>query len=79
VRHQVAAIAGSLIWLLAAEGILSDLVPNVARFFPGAAGLSFVGIYPSSVLTPALGLVLSGYAFIALFVGATLMRHRDIA
>ena len=39
VRHQVAAMAGTLVWLLAAEGILSGLVPNVAKYFPGAAGL----------------------------------------
>jgi hypothetical protein len=55
VRHQVAAIAGSLIWLLAAEGILSGLVPDVARFFPGSAGLAFVGINANDVLTPVLG------------------------
>jgi ABC-type transport system involved in multi-copper enzyme maturation permease subunit len=80
VRHQVAAIAGTLIWLLAAEGILSGLVPDVARFFPGAAGLAFVGINPADVLTPVLGaLVLSCYAVLAVTGGAVLMQRRDIA
>ena len=39
VKHQVAAIAGTLVWLLAAEGILSGLVPNVAKYFPGRGRL----------------------------------------
>ena len=61
VRHQVAAIAGTLIWLLAAEGILSGLVPNVAKFFPGAAGFAIVGINSASLLTPALGRAAAGH------------------
>jgi ABC-2 type transport system permease protein len=80
VRHQVAAIAGSLIWLLAAESLLSGVVPDVARFFPGTAGLAFAGINASDVLTPALGaLVLTAYAVVAVTAGSTLMRRRDIA
>ncbi len=80
VKHQVAAIAGSLIWLLAAEGILSGLIPDVARFFPGSAGFAFVGINPDSVLTPVLGAaVLVGYAAAAVTAGAALMQRRDIA
>ena len=55
VRHQVAAIAGTLVWLLAAEGILSGLVPNVAKYFPGAAGFAIVGINAADLLTPGLG------------------------
>ena len=80
VKHQVAAIAGALVWLLAAEGILSGLVPNVAKYFPGAAGFAFVGINPEELLTPALGaLVLSTYALLAITAGGILMQHRDIA
>jgi ABC-2 type transport system permease protein len=80
VRHQVAAIAGALIWLLAAEGILSGLVPDVAKYFPGAAGFAIVGINPADLLTPALGAVLlGGYALVAVVTGAVLMQRRDIA
>jgi ABC-type transport system involved in multi-copper enzyme maturation permease subunit len=80
VKHQVAAIAGSLIWLLAAEGLLSGLIPDVARFFPGSAGFAFVGLNPGSGLTPALGAVLLlGYAAVAVVAGAGLMQRRDIA
>ena len=80
VKHQVAAIAGTLVWLLAAEGILSGLVPNVAKYFPGAAGFAIVGINPAELLTPSLGAaLLGGYALVAVATGAILMQRRDIA
>jgi ABC-2 type transport system permease protein len=79
VKHQVAAIAGALVWLLAAEGIFSGLVPDVAKYFPGAAGFAIVGINPAELLTPAMGaLLLGGYAAVAVASGAILMQRRDI-
>ena len=79
VKHQVAAIAGTLVWLLAAEGILSGLVPDVAKYFPGAAGFAVVGINPAELLTPTMGaLLLGGYAAVAVASGAILMQRRDI-
>jgi ABC-2 type transport system permease protein len=80
VKHQVAAIAGTLVWLLAAEGILSGLVPDVAMYFPGAAGFATVGINSAELLTPALGaLLLGAYAVVAVAIGAIFMQRRDIA
>jgi ABC-2 type transport system permease protein len=80
VKHQVAAIAGALVWLLAAEGIVSGLVPDVARYFPGAAGFAVVGINSAELLTPALGAALLGaYALVAIAAGGFLMQRRDIA
>jgi ABC-type transport system involved in multi-copper enzyme maturation permease subunit len=80
VKHQVAAIAGTLVWLLAAEGILSGVIPNVAMYFPGAAGFAVVGINSTELLTPAFGaLVLGAYALVAVATGAVLMQRRDIA
>lgn len=79
VKHQVAAIAGTLVWLLAAEGLLSGLVPNVAKYFPGAAGFAVVGINSTDLLTPALGaLLLGAYAAVTVAAGAVLMQRRDI-
>ena len=79
VKHQVAATAGALVWLLAAEGIFSGLVPNVAKYFPGAAGFAIVGINPADLLTPGLGaLLLGSYAAVAVGVGAVLMQRRNI-
>ena len=80
VKHQVAAIAGTLVWLLAAEGIFSGLVPDVAKYFPGAAGFATVGINSAELLTPAIGAALLGaYALLAVAIGAVLMQRRDIA
>jgi ABC-type transport system involved in multi-copper enzyme maturation permease subunit len=79
VRHQVAAIAGTLVWMLVGEGIGSGILPSVAKYFPGAAGLSIVGINASSGLAPALGaLVLATYALVATGIGGTLMARRDV-
>ena len=79
VKHQVAAIAGTLVWLLAAEGILSGLIPNIAKYFPGAAGFAVVGINPAELLTPAIGtLLLGAYALVAVAAGGVLMQRRDI-
>ncbi len=80
VRHQVAAIAGALIWMVVAEGLLSGFMPEVAKFFPGAAGAAIVNLGGVTELTPAIGTaVLAGYAAVATVVGGTLMRRRDIA
>lgn len=79
VKHQVAAIAGALVWILAAEGIFSGLVPDVAKYFPGAAGFAVVGINPVELLSPSQGAVLlGGYSLVALATGAVLMQRRDI-
>lgn len=80
VRHQVAAIAGALVWMLAGEGIFAGLMPDVARYFPGSAGFALVGINPAGVLGLAPGaLLLAGYATVAAVAGWWLMRRRDIA
>lgn len=79
VRHQVAAIAGALIWMVAGEGIVAGFLPDLARYFPGAAGFSVVGINAGNLLAPAAGaMVLAGYAILATSVGGALMRRRDI-
>jgi hypothetical protein len=80
VRHQVAAIAGVLIWLLAGEGVLSSLLPNIARYFPGAAGFAVAGINPADGLAPGVAaLLLGGYALTATLAGAVFVQRRDIA
>jgi ABC-2 type transport system permease protein len=80
VRHQVAAVAGSLVWMVAGEGIVAGLLPDLARYFPGAAGFSVVGINSDGLLAPASAALLLGtYALAAAVIGAALMRRRDIA
>lgn len=79
VRHQVAAIAGALIWMLAGETILSAFVPGIAQYFPGAASSAIVGVNAANLLAPVVaGAVLAGWALVATLAGGTLMHRRDI-
>jgi ABC-type transport system involved in multi-copper enzyme maturation permease subunit len=80
IRHQVAAVAGSLVWMIAGEGIVGGLLPEVARYFPGSAGFAVVGINASGLLAPVTAaILLGGYALVAVVAGGTLMQRRDIA
>ena len=80
IRHQVAAVAGSLVWMIAGEGIVGGLLPDVARYFPGSAGFAVVGINSSGLLAPVTAaILLGGYALVAVIAGGTLMQRRDIA
>ena len=79
VRHQVAAIAGTLVWMIVGEGILAAFLPGVAPFFPGAAGMSIVGITSDALLAPAnAAFVLATYALAATAIGGTLLARRDV-
>jgi ABC-type transport system involved in multi-copper enzyme maturation permease subunit len=79
VRHQVAAVAGALVWMIAGEGIVAGLLPDVARYFPGSAGYALVGVNAGTLLaTGTAALVLTAYAVVAIVAGGTLMRRRDI-
>ncbi|HSL11926.1 MAG TPA: hypothetical protein VLA82_11490 [Actinomycetota bacterium] len=79
VRHQVAAVAGALVWMVAGEGIVAGMLPDVARYFPGSAGYALVGLSEGTLLTAGAGaIVLAAYAIASVATGARLMRRRDI-
>jgi ABC-2 type transport system permease protein len=78
VKQQVAAIAGGLVWLLAGEGILGNLIPHVAKYFPGSAGAGVVGLGGTFLAPGAAAMFLGGYALIAVATGAVLMARRDV-
>jgi ABC-2 type transport system permease protein len=80
IRHQVAAIVGSLVWLLVAESILLGVAPGIGRFLPGSAGAAALGLH---VGTTTLGadaalVALAGWAIAAAATGSTLLRARDV-
>lgn len=80
VRHQVAAVAGALIWILAGEGILSAFMPEVGRYFPGSAGSALVGVNAQGLLAPATAaVVLAAWGIVAAVSGGMLMHRRDVA
>jgi ABC-2 type transport system permease protein len=77
VRHQVAAIVGTLAWLFVGEALIVGIAPHVGKWLPGQAGAFALGIDPAtSVVTGAL--VLAAWAIGGtLLAGATLTR-RDV-
>ena len=80
VSHQVAAIVGSLVWLFAVEGLIGGLVPGIARFLPGSAGMSALGVVPGDTLAPLAGAaILVGWTAISLALGTGRFERRDIA
>ena len=77
VRHQVAAIVGTLAWLFVGEALIVGIAPEVGKWLPGQAAAFALGIDPAtSTVTGAL--VLAAWAIGgALLAGATLTR-RDV-
>lgn len=77
IRHQVAAIAGTLAWLLVGEALIVAIAPQPGRWLPGQAGAIALGIDPAtSAITGALALAAWAIGG-AVLAGATLTR-RDV-
>lgn len=81
VSYQVAAIVGSLVWLFALENVLDGLAPGLARYLPGHAGMSALGIesYARTLGALAGASILVAWAAACLAFGAAVFRRRDIA
>ncbi len=80
VRHQVAAIVGSMLWVMVGETILISLVPEVGKYLPSNATSAVIGGPGEELLGPAGGaLMLAVWSAAAMGVGAILMRRRDVA
>jgi ABC-2 type transport system permease protein len=82
VGHQVAAIVGSLIYLLVVEDLIGTLVPGMAKFLPSNAADSAVGLWASdaNLLAPALGaLLLAAWVTAFVVAGTSRLQHRDIS
>ena len=54
-RHQVAAIVGSLLWVMIGESILISLVPEVGRYLASNATSAMIGGPGKELLGPAGG------------------------
>jgi ABC-type transport system involved in multi-copper enzyme maturation permease subunit len=81
VRHQVAAIVGTLAWLFVAENIVGSLVPSVGHWLPASAAGTAAGIAnPDALMTPLVGmLVLAAWAAGAVGLAATVITRRDVS
>jgi len=80
VRHQVAAIVGSLAWLFVVENIVTGLVPKIGAWLPGSAAGAAMGMGTlNPLVTPVVGMiVLIGWTVGAVALAATVIRRRDV-
>lgn len=81
VRHQVAAIAGSLVAVLVAENLVGGFLPEIGSYLPlhaaGAINMGRSGV--EGYLDPlAGGLVLAAWTAAAIAAGAVAMARRDV-
>jgi ABC-2 type transport system permease protein len=82
VRHQVAAIVGSVVWIMFVEMFLESYAVRVAKFLPVHATTALVGPpNVDDVVVGALlgGLLLAGWAAAWCVASAILLQRRDIA
>jgi ABC-2 type transport system permease protein len=84
VRNQIAAVVGTLVWLLIAEQLLVALFPAIGRWTPGgaAAGLLQLGreatTHGSLLPSWAGALVLLAYAAVIGLLAAAVTLRRDL-
>jgi ABC-2 type transport system permease protein len=78
VRNQVSAVAGALAWIAIVEHILVNLLPDVGRWLPAAAGQAIVRTPLDGLLSPLAGVgVLAAYGAVAAFAGMRVTAGRD--
>jgi ABC-2 type transport system permease protein len=78
VRSQVAAVAGALGWLAVVEHALVNLLPDIGRWFPAAAGQAIVRTPLDELLSPAGGIaVLALYGLTIAVAGVRVAATRD--
>jgi len=82
IRNQTAAAAAVLVWLLAVEGLVGDLLgrSKLVHWFPAAAGRALVHVGPTgdNLPSPVAAAVLSAYVVVLAAAGARLTIRRDI-
>jgi len=81
VRNQVAALVGTLVWVLVVEGLLMGLVnaPSLGRWLPSAAAAAAITSPGGAHLSRLAGtLVFAGYGLALALAGTRLMVRRDI-
>jgi ABC-2 type transport system permease protein len=81
VRNQVAALVGTLAWVLVVEGLLMGLVnaPSLGKWLPSAAAAAAITSPGDANLSRLAGtLVFAGYGLALALAGTRLMVRRDI-
>ncbi len=77
-RNQVLAVAGALAWLAVIEHTLVNLVPEIGRWLPAAAGQAIVRTPLDGLLSPLAGAVLlAAYGAVITVAGIRVAATRD--
>lgn len=78
VRNQVVAVAAALAWFAIVEHTLVNLVPDVGRWLPAAAGQAIVRAPIAGLLSPIAGIaVLTAYGMAIALAGIRVAATRD--
>jgi ABC-2 type transport system permease protein len=80
VRNQVAALVGTLVWVLVIEGLLMSLLhaPSLGKWLPSAAAAALTNPGGAHLSRLAGTLLLAGYALALALAGTRLVVRRDI-
>jgi ABC-type transport system involved in multi-copper enzyme maturation permease subunit len=82
VGHQVAALVGSLLYVLVIEDLIGAFAGGVAKYLPGGAADAVVGLAPGgmTVLAPATGaMLIAAWVAVSVVAGERRLQGRDIA
>jgi len=78
VRNQVLAVTGALAWLAVVEHALVNLVPDIGRWLPAAAGQAMVRTPLDGLLSPLAGTaLLAAYGAAIALAGLRVVATRD--
>lgn len=80
-RQPVAAVVGTVVWIVVVENAAGGFLHGAARLLPGQAGHAVALVFRvEGLLSPlAGGALLAGYALAALLLGLVLFDRRDVA
>jgi hypothetical protein len=81
VRNQTTAVAGAVLWVIVAEGLLVSFAPDVGRWLPGGAASALSGVATANGdLLPMWGaaLLLAAYGLAFAAAGTRFVLQRDV-
>ena len=77
IRHQVAAVVSTLVWLLVAENLGASLLGSAGQYLPGQAAHGLAQI-PDLLEVPLAAAILTAYAATSLVAAHVAISRRDL-